>query len=148
MERTLVTNRRAAHDYHIEERYEAGIELTGPEVKSIRAGRANLRGSYARIVNGEVWLEGMHVSPYDQASTHVAYDPERPRRLLLHRREIRRLIGKVQERGYTLIPLRLYTKGRWIKVELGLARGKKQYDKREAIKRRDLEREMARERNR
>ncbi len=139
-------NKKAFHEYHIDETLEAGLVLTGGEVKSLRAGRANIRDGYARVKNGEVFLYNVHISPYD-FDTHVASDPLRPRKLLLHRREIRRLIGKTREKGVALIPLRIYFIGNGrAKVEIGLARGKRQYDKRAALKekqtRRDLEREL------
>ncbi len=136
-------NRQAYHDYFIEETYEAGIALTGTEVKSIRGGRVNLRGAFARIKDGEVWLEGAHIAEYEQG-TYMNHAPTRPRKLLLHRREIDRLIGRVQTKGLTLVPLKLYFKNNRAKVEIGLARGKKLYDKREAIAKRETERELAR----
>ena len=141
--RTLCTNRKARYDYHVEETYEAGIALLGSEVKSIREGRANLRDSYAAFRGGELFLYNCHVSPYAQASRFNA-DPLRPRKLLMRREEIQRLVGKVEEKGLTLVPLSLYLRGRLVKVGLALARGKKQYDRREDIKRREAEREMAR----
>ena len=141
--RTLCTNRKARHDYHIEETYEAGIALLGSEVKSIREGRANLRDSYAAFRDGELFLYNCHISPYAQASRFNA-DPLRPRKLLMRREEMQRLVGKVEQKGLTLVPLSLYLKGRLVKVGLALARGKKQYDRREDIKRREAEREMAR----
>lgn len=136
-------NRKARHDYHIEETMEAGLVLTGTEVKSLRLGRANLRDSYAEIKNNEVFLVNSHISPYEQGN-RFNHDPLRPRKLLLHRSEIRRLIGKVKERGYTLIPLKIYFKKGKAKVELALARGKKLYDKREDMLERDARREMER----
>jgi len=139
----ITENRKARHDYHIEETYEAGIELTGTEVKSLRAGRANLRDSYAEVRQGEVYLVNAHISPYEQGN-RFNHDPKRPRKLLLHRAEINRLAGRVQQKGLTLVPLRLYFKGSWAKVELALARGKKLYDRREDIAARDAEREMRR----
>jgi SsrA-binding protein len=139
----LSSNRKARHDYHIEETYEAGIALLGSEVKSIRQGRANLRDSYAAFEGGELYLHNCHVSPYEQASRFNP-DPLRPRKLLMHREEMRRLIGKVEEKGLTLVPLSLYLKGPHVKVSLALARGKKQYDRREDIKAREAEREVAR----
>jgi SsrA-binding protein len=141
--RVFAQNRKALHDFDIEETYEAGIVLTGPEVKSIRQGRANLKESYARIRNGEVFLIGAHVSPYANA-THREQLPTRDRKLLLHRREIARLVGKSQEEGKTLIPLRLYAKDGNIKLEIAVASRKKQYDKRREIARRTAEREMER----
>ena len=141
--RVFAQNRKALHDFDIEETYEAGIVLTGPEVKSIRQGRANLKESYARIRNGEVFLIGAHVSPYANA-THREQLPTRDRKLLLHKREIARLVGKSQEEGKTLIPLRLYAKNDNIKLEIAVASRKKQYDKRREIARRTAEREMER----
>lgn len=139
----VTVNRQAYHDYFVDETVESGISLRGTEVKSIRAGHVNLRGAYARIKDGEVWLEGMHIAEYEQG-TYMNHDPLRARRLLLHRREINRLIGRVQAKGQTLVPLKLYFKHNHVKVELGLARGKKLYDKREAIKERETARELAR----
>jgi SsrA-binding protein len=139
----ITTNRQAYHDYSIEETVEAGIALRGTEVKSIRAGHVNLRGAYARIADGEAWLEGMHIAEYEQG-TYMNHEPMRRRKLLLHRREIDRLVGKVQAKGLTLIPLKLYFSGNLVKVELGLARGRKLYDKREAIKERETARELQR----
>ncbi len=136
-------NRKALHDFSIEETYEAGISLTGPEVKSVRAGRANLRESYARVRDGEVFLVGAHISPYTNA-TNIPQYPTRDRKLLLHRKEIARLTGKSQEDGKTLIPLRLYPRDGNIKLELAVASRKKQYDKRREIARRSAEREMER----
>jgi SsrA-binding protein len=139
----VTTNRAAYHDYFIDETVEAGIALTGTEVKSLRAGRVNLRGAYARIKNGEIWLEGAHVSEYEQG-TYMNHEPTRTRKLLLHRREIDRLETRISAKGLTLVPLKLYFKHNHVKVELGLARGKKLYDKREAIQERDVQREIAR----
>jgi SsrA-binding protein len=136
-------NRQAYHDYFIDETYEAGIALTGTEVKSIRAGHINLRGAFARIKNDEVWLEGAHIAEYEQG-TYMNHVPTRPRKLLLHRREINRLLTSVQAKGLTLVPLKLYFKNNHAKVEIGLARGKKLYDKREAIAKRESDRELAR----
>ncbi|MBI5780444.1 MAG: SsrA-binding protein SmpB [Rhodocyclales bacterium] len=141
---SIVENRKARHDYFIEETFEAGIELQGWEVKAIRAGRANLKEAYVIVRNGELFLLGMHVTPLASASTHVHPDPTRTRKLLLHRREIDRLIGQVERAGYTLVPLDLhFSRGR-IKATIGLAKGKKQHDKREAEKERDWLREKAR----
>ncbi|HEX6817263.1 MAG TPA: SsrA-binding protein SmpB [Ktedonobacterales bacterium] len=139
----VTTNRQAYHDYFVDETVEAGISLSGTEVKSVRAGHATLRGSYARIKEGEVWLEGAHIAEYEQG-TYMNHEPTRARRLLLHRREIDRLENRVSAKGLTLIPLKMYFKHNHVKVELGLARGKKQYDKREAIHERDVQREIAR----
>ena len=140
---TVSVNRQAYHDYFVDETMEAGLALTGTEVKSIRAGRVNLRGAYARIRDGEVWIEGMHIAVYEQG-TYMNHEPTRPRKLLLHRREIDRLLGRVQAKGLTLVPLKLYFKENRVKVELGLCRGKKLYDKREAIQERETQRELAR----
>lgn len=142
--KVVAENRKARHDYFIEETLEAGIVLTGTEVKSLRSGKANIRDSFARVENGEVFLYDMHISPYEQGN-RFNHEPKRPRKLLLHKHEIRRLIGKTRERGYTLIPLKVYFTPRGIaKVELALAKGKKLYDKREAIRERDMKREMER----
>lgn len=141
---TVADNRKARHDYFIEESYEAGLSLTGSEIKSIRNGRVNLRGGYARIITGEVWLYDIHISTYEQSGTHFNHEPTRPRKLLLHRREISRIAGQVDRQGYTLVPLRLYMKGRRAKLELGLARGKKLYDKREDIAKREAVRDIDR----
>lgn len=141
--RTVVANRRARHDYHLEETYEAGLQLLGSEVKSLRAGRASLQDAYAKVRGGELWLVNMHISPYEQAGP-FNHDPLRPRKLLLHKAEIRQLVGKVKERGYTLIPLRVYFRRGLAKVELALARGKKQFDKRADIRKREAERQIAR----
>lgn len=143
-EHNIVVNRKARHDYEILETYETGIALVGTEVKALRVGKANLKDSYAGLKNGEVWLFGVHISPYSHGNI-FNHSPERDRKLLLHRREIRRLIGKTKETGLTLVPLRMYFKHGKAKVELGLARGKKQYDKREAIAKRDVERDVRRE---
>jgi len=141
---SIVENKKAFHDYFIEERFEAGIALEGWEVKSIRAGRANIKEAYVILQNAQVFLIGAHISPLPTASTHIHPDPVRTRKLLLHAEEIRKLIGKVERAGYALVPLNLhYGKGR-VKLDIGLARGKKQYDKRDAEKDRDWEREKAR----
>jgi SsrA-binding protein len=137
-------NRQACHLYEILEVFEAGLELVGTEVKSIRAGKVNLRDGYALIRNGQAWLLNVHISPYTESSEYFNHDPRRTRRLLLHRKEITKLIGQVEQKGLTLVPLKLYFKGSWVKVTLGLGRGKKLHDKREDIKRRDDQREMAR----
>lgn len=141
--RTLVENRQARFNYEILEKIEAGISLLGTEVKSIREGKANIKEAYADIRGGEIWLTGAHISPYSHGNISN-HDPVRERRLLLNSREIHRLQGKVMEKGLTLVPLRLYLKGRLIKLELGLGRGKKLVDKREDIKKRDQEREIQR----
>ncbi len=140
---SIVDNKKAFHDYFIEERFEAGLVLEGWEVKAIRGGRAQIKEAYVVVKNGEVFLLGAHFSPLTTASTHVHPDSVRTRKLLLHEKEIDKLIGKVERAGYALVPLDLhYTKGR-IKIEIGLAKGKKQYDKRETEKQRDWEREKA-----
>ena len=140
----VCNNKKAYHDYFIDETYEAGIALTGTEIKSVRQGKASIKESYAKIVNGEVILMGMNISPYEQGNRYNV-DPLRDRKLLLHKQEIRKLIGKTKEKGFTLVPLKMYINedGR-AKVEIGLAHGKKDYDKREAIKKRDIQREMER----
>jgi SsrA-binding protein len=141
---SIVENRKAFHDYFVEERFEAGIALEGWEVKAIRAGRAQLKEAYVVVKGGELFLIGAHISPLPAASTHVEPDPVRTRKLLLHAAEITRLIGKVEQAGYALVPLNLhYAKGR-IKLEIGLAKGKKQYDKRAAEKEREWNREKQR----
>ena len=142
-DKLLISNRRARHDYHVLEAFECGIVLFGAEIKSLREGRANLQDAHARVEGGEVWLHGMHVSPY--AFSRGDLDPVRKRKLLLHRRQIDRLLGAVQREGATVVPLRLYFNERGIaKLLLGLARGKRKQDKREAEKRRDWERERGR----
>lgn len=141
---SIVENKKAFFDYFIEERYEAGLVLEGWEVKAIRAGRANIKEAYVIVRNAELYLIGSHISPLPTASTHIHPDPVRTRKLLLHDTEINKLIGKTEQRGYTLVPLNLhYSKGR-IKCEIGLAKGKKLYDKRETAKERDWQREKAR----
>ncbi|QSO54717.1 SsrA-binding protein SmpB [Alicyclobacillus curvatus] len=141
--KSLAQNRKAYHDYFIEDTFEAGLVLSGTEIKSIRKGSANLRDAYAQVQNGEVWVYNMHVSPYEQGN-RFNHDPTRPRKLLLHKSEIAKLIGAVKEQGYTLIPTKLYIRNGYCKVELGLAKGKKQYDKRESAKARDANREIQR----
>ena len=143
-EQTVALNRRARHEYHVEETLEAGLVLTGTEIKSIRAGRANLAEAYARIERGEAWLIGAHIAPYEQAS-RFNHEPTRTRKLLLHRDQIAELVGKTQARGYTLVPLRLYLRDGRAKVELGLARGRKTRDKRRVIAERDARRQLERE---
>ena len=142
-EKTLVQNRRARHGYFIEETFEAGIELSGTEVKSLRLGQANMGDAYAQVKDGELYLVSMHISPYDKGNIQNR-EPLRSRRLLMHKREIRRLGGQVQQKGYSLIPLRLYLKYNNVKVELALAKGKKLYDKREDDAERDAKRDMER----
>lgn len=141
--RTLVENRQARFNYEILEKVEAGISLAGTEVKSIREGKANIKEAYADIRNGEAWLIGAHINPYSHGNI-TNHDPLRERRLLLNAREIHRLQGKVMEKGLTLVPLRLYLKGRLIKLELGVGRGKKLVDKRQDLKKKDQEREIQR----
>ena len=145
-QKTVASNRRARHDYEILERFEAGIVLSGAEVKSLRGGHGSLAEAFGRVRDGEVWLEGMHIPPYEQAMDKARYQPVRPRKLLMHRKEIERLIGKTAERGLTLVPTRIYFAGPRAKVEIALARGKDRFDKRESIKareqRRDVERAM------
>lgn len=141
--KVIARNKKARHDYQVEETFEAGIVLKGTEVKSIRAGRVNLKDSYAQVKNGEVYLYNVHISPYTHGNREN-HEPERPRKLLLHKKEIRSLIGKTRELGYTLVPLSLYWRGRYIKVELALAKGKKKYDKRREIAKKTAQREMER----
>jgi SsrA-binding protein len=141
----VAENRKARHDYHLDEQFEAGMVLTGTEVKSLRMGRANLKDAYARVVNGEVFLYQMHISAYPFAY-YDNHDPLRPRKLLLHAHEIKRLYGKVNEKGYALVPLRIYFKRGKVKAVIALARGKRSYDKREAIRKRDETRELDRAR--
>ena len=141
---TIAVNRKARHDYFIEDNVEAGLALEGWEVKSLRDGRGNLTESYAIVQNGEIFLFGAHISPLPSASTHVKADPTRTRKLLLHRREIDRLIGSVERKGFTLVPLKLYWQRGRVKLDLGLARGKKQHDKRADKKDRDWQRQRAR----
>jgi SsrA-binding protein len=141
---TIAENRKARHDYFIEDRYEAGLALEGWEVKSLRAGRAQLKESYVYVRNGEAWLVGAHFSPLTSASTHVHANPTRTRKLLLHRHQLDHLVGAVERRGYTVVPLLLYWKKGRAKLEIGLAKGKKQHDKRATDKTRDWEREKGR----
>ncbi len=140
--RIICQNRKARHEYHIEDTYEAGMVLLGPEVKSIREGRINLKDGYVEIRDGEAWLQNVHISPYSFATNTSRLDPLRPRKLLLHKRQIKKLAGKVKERGYTLIPLKVYFSNGKAKVEIALAKGKKIYDKREALKRKTMDREF------
>ncbi len=142
-EGTLVVNRRAGYDYFIEDRYEAGMALTGTEIKSLRAGHANLREAYVRIMGGEAWLWNAHISPYDEGS-RFNHEPTRQRKLLLHRRQINELTGIFKRPGYTLVPLRIYIRNNRAKVEVGVARGKKEYDKRDVMAARDARREVER----
>jgi SsrA-binding protein len=142
-EKIITVNRKAYHDYHIEDTIEAGLVLTGTEIKSIRGGRVNLKDAYARAENGEMWLVNAHISQYPGGNRYN-HEPTRPRKLLLHQREIADFGSQIERRGYTVVPLKLYLKKGIAKVELGLARGKKQYDKREAIAQRDDQRQMER----
>lgn len=145
--KVVCRNRKAVHEYHIEEVHEAGMVLFGPEVKSLREGRANLVDSYARIKRGELFLYNMHISPYPYAH-HMNLEPDRTRKLLLNKGEIKRLIGKTQEKGYSLIPLEVHFTGGWAKVDLAMVKGKKKVDKRRAIKEREMKREMDRAKKR
>ena len=140
----IANNKKAYHDYFIDDKFEAGIELFGTEVKSIRMGKCSIKESFVKIEDGQVYVYGMHISPYEKGNIFNK-DPLRVRKLLLHRLEIRRLTGKIREKGYTLVPLQVYFKGSLVKVELGLARGKKLYDKREDIAKKDAKREMERD---
>ena len=139
----VANNKKAYHDYFIDDTFEAGIELYGTEVKSIRMGKCSIKESFIKIENGQVFVYGMHVSPYEKGNIFNK-DPLRIRRLLLHRAEIRRLVSKIREKGYTLVPLKVYFKGSLVKVEMGLARGKKRYDKRDDIAKKDARREIER----
>jgi len=142
-ERNIVTNRKALRDYEIFDKREVGIELKGSEVKSIRAGKINLADAYAVVDGGEVYLKNLHISPYE-FSSDTDYNPTRERKLLLHKREIKKLFGATMEKGFTLIPLRIYFKGPWVKIELGTARGRKKYDKREEIAKKEARRDIER----
>lgn len=139
----MIVNKRAKHDYEILESYEAGIVLKGSEVKSIREGRVSFTDSFVRVKNGEMWLCNLHIAPYSSSTEN--YDPKRERKLLLHKRQIKRLTGVLSQKGLTLLPLRLYFKKNKAKVEIGLAKGKRKYDKKEKLKRKYIEREMRRE---
>lgn len=143
-ESTIALNRQATFEYFIEERFEAGMVLEGWEVKSIRAGRLNLKESYVLVKNGELWLFGAHISPLPTASTHIKPDPTRTRKLLMHKLQIARLIGQVERKGYTLVPTTMYWKQGRAKLEIGLAKGKQSHDKRASIKEREWERDKAR----
>ncbi len=145
IEQIVTVNRKARHDYAITEKFEAGISLLGSEVKAMREGRANLKDSYAAIEGNRVVLRNCHISPYAPAGPHNQHEPERPRPLLLHRRQIDKLRGKIVERGFTLVPLRIYFRGGWAKVELGLGKGKRAYDKRESKKKAEVKREIDQE---
>ncbi|GIN70865.1 SsrA-binding protein [Bacillus sp. J14TS2] len=139
----IAQNKKARHDYSVEETYEAGMVLQGTEIKSIRAGRVNLKDSFARIQNGELYLHNVHISPYEQGNRYN-HDPLRTRKLLLHRKEISKLIGESKEQGYSIIPLKIYIKNGYAKVLIGLAKGKKKYDKREDLKRKEAKRDIER----
>ena len=141
----LVSNRQARHEYHVDETFEAGLSLVGTEVKSLRSGHGSLQDAWVDLRDDGAWLIDSHVSEYTHSSTVFNHKPRRERRLLLHARELARLAARVQQKGYTLIPLAIFPKGRWLKVEVGLCRGKKQYDKREDIKERDTRRELERD---
>lgn len=141
--KVIAQNKKANHDYFIEETYETGIVLQGTEIKSLRAGRANMKDSYAKVQNGEVFLHNMHISPYEQGNRYN-HDPLRTRKLLLHKREISKLIGFTKETGYTLVPLKIYLKNGYAKLLLGLGKGKKQYDKREDLKQKEAKRDIER----
>lgn len=141
--KVIAQNKKAYHDYFVEDTYEAGIVLQGTEIKAIRAGRVNLKDSYAQIKGGEVFLVGMHISPYEQGNRYN-HDPERTRKLLLHKKEIDKLTGETKVTGYSLVPLKLYLKNGYAKVLLGLAKGKKNYDKREALKQKEAKRDIER----
>ena len=143
-EKVLAQNRRASHDYFIEDTYEAGMVLMGTEIKSLRAGKANLNDAFATIRDGEIFLHNMHISPYEQGNRYNPTDPRRARKLLLHKAEINKLLGLTKQEGYTLVPLKVYVRNGYAKVLLGLAKGKKKYDKREAMAKRDAEREIQR----
>ncbi|MGI5948417.1 MAG: SsrA-binding protein SmpB [Lachnospiraceae bacterium] len=140
----IANNKKAYHDYFIDDKYETGIELYGTEVKSIRMGKCSIKEAFVRIQNGEVYIYGMHVNPYEKGNIFNK-DPLRPRKLLMHKAEINKLTGKIAEKGFTLVPLQVYFKGSLVKVEIGLARGKKLYDKREDIAKKDQRRELERE---
>lgn len=142
--KVITANRQAYHDYTVERTVEAGISLVGTEIKSIRLGHVNLRGSYALVRKGEIWLENAHIAAYEQGGTRANHDPMRNRKLLLHKREINLLVSKVATKGLTLIPLKLYLKGGKAKIELGLCRGKKLYDKRDALAEREVKRDIER----
>jgi SsrA-binding protein len=139
---TYATNKRAAHDYEFLEKFEGGLKLSGPEVKSVKAGHIQLQGSFLFLRGGELWLKGANVTKYGPAGEQPGYDATRDRKVLLHRRELSRLVGKTHENGLTLVPISVYAKGSLVKLAFALARGKKQYEKREAIKKRDADREI------
>jgi SsrA-binding protein len=139
----VARNRKASHDYHLLDRFEAGIELTGTEIKSVRSHNVSLRQGYVQVRNGELWLFDVHIAPYERAG-YEKHDPDRPRKLLLHRREINKIIGSITNKGLTMVPTKMYLKNGWAKVEVALAKGKKQYDKRAALRKRDADRQVER----
>jgi SsrA-binding protein len=139
----VARNRRASHDYHLLDRFEAGIELTGTEIKSVRSHNVTLRRGFVQVRDGELWLLDVHIAPYERAG-YEKHDPDRPRKLLLHRREINKIIGSITNKGLTMVPTKMYLKNGWAKVEVALAKGKKQYDKRAAIRKRDADRQVER----
>jgi SsrA-binding protein len=141
--KVLAENRKVYFDYTVLESYQAGIALTGTEVKSIRLGRTNLKDSFARVENGEIWLFNMHISPYQQGGRYNT-EPTRQRKLLMRKPELKKLIGKVQEKGFTLVPLKLYLMGNWVKVDIALCKSKKMFEKRDSIKKKETQREIAR----
>ena len=141
--KVVATNRKAHHEYHILDSYEAGLVLTGSEIKSVRAGRVSLGEAYALVRNNELWLINCHIAPYDQAS-HLNHEPRRDRKLLVHRRQLERLAQDTREPGYTIVPLKMYLRGKWAKVEIALVRGKRQYDKRQAIAKQEAKRRISR----
>lgn len=141
-EKLITANRKAYHDFHIEDEVEAGLQLTGTEIKSIRDGRVNLREAFAKVERGEMFLYGMHISPYGQAGQYFQHEPLRPRKLLLHRNQIEYMAAKVDQRGYTIVPLRLVLRNGRAKVDIGLARGKREFDKRDALAERDAKRQI------
>ena len=140
----IANNKKAFHDYFIEDTYEAGIALAGTEVKSLRMGKCSIKESFIRVENGEVYIYGMHISPYEKGNIFNR-DPLRPKKLLMHKAEIRKLVGKIAEKGYTLVPVEVYFKGSLVKVDIALAKGKKQYDKRQDIAKKDMRREAERD---
>ncbi len=140
----IATNRKAQHDYDLLDTYDAGIALIGSEIKSLRAGRVNLRDGFVQEQDGELWLMNVHIAPYEQAGIFGHEDPMRPRKLLLHKKEIYRLMGQVRQKGYTIVPTRVYIERGWAKVEIALAKGKRQHDKRDTIAKRDADREIRR----
>jgi SsrA-binding protein len=142
--KTVATNRKAGHEFFLMERFEAGLSLQGSEIKSIRAGQISLAEAFVRVDGHEAWLEDAHIAPYEQAGKYYNHEPRRPRRLLLHKRQIRQLWDEVRQKGVTIVPLRVYLKDGRAKIEIAIAKGKKLYDKRQAIAERDAEREMAR----